>query len=233
MATSAKKIIKKAFQKGGVLTKFQNPTANECNDALDMMNDMTASWSNNSMMIYARVSETFPLVGTQLNYTFGAGGQFNSVRPLKIIDVHLTDGVTDYPCEVIDDEIYAAQISMKTAPGLSYFLNYTNDYPLGICKFWPVPPSSAYSAVMLSEKQLTTFALNDTVHLPPGWERAIVFNLARELCSDYGQQCPAETLTIAVESLSLLQKAIMKNRSMDCTPQIGSRNNIYTGWNSR
>lgn len=233
MATSAKKIIKKAFQKAGVLTKFQNPTANESNDALDALNDMTASWSNNSMMIYARVIDTLPLVGTQLSYTWGTGGNLNTTRPVKVISVRLTDGVTDYPCEVINDEIYAEQISMKTAPGLSYYMNYTNDYPLGICKFWPVPPSPAYSAVILSEKQLITFALNDTIDLPPGWERAIVFNLAKEICSDYGQPCPEETREIAQESLSLIQKAIIKARSFDCTPQIGNRNNIYTGWNSR
>lgn len=235
MSTTAKKIIVKAFQKAGILTKTQQPSADEANDALDALNNMLSSWSNDTGMIYTRSWETFPLVGGQLAYTIGVGANFNTVRPIEVIECHLSDGIIDYPCETVNDEIYNHQIQQKTAPGLSYFLNYDNAFPIAKIRLWPVPPSSLYSLFLLTEKALTFYNLNDTVDLPPGWERALIFNLAIEICSDYGQSCPEETVSIATQSKSLIQKAIMRNRSLDAAPLngIGTFGNIYAGWNSR
>lgn len=233
MSTTAQKIIKKAFQKAGILTKTQNPAADEANDALDALNAMLSSWSNDAGMIYQRKWETFPLVGGKLLYTMGTGGDFNTLRPIKIIECHLTDGNIDYPCESVNDEIYNHQIQQKTAPGLSYFLNNDNAYPVANIRLWPVPPSSLYSLFMLSEKALNFYNLTDTVDLPPGWERALIFNLAIEICSDYGQEPPDTTVTIAQQSKSLIQKAVMRNRSLDAMPLNGVNGNIYSGWNSR
>lgn len=230
MATTALKLIKKAFQKAGILTKTQNPSADEANDALDALNGMIASWSNDSLMIYARAWETFPLTGAQ-EYTIGPGGDFNTTRPIDIIAAYGKLGVTDYPIAVINDEAYNLAIAMKTTPGQPEWLNFDNGYPLPKIRLWPVGGAS-YSLFLLTEKPLSSFTdLNAVVDLPPGWERALIYNLAIEISGDYDQEVPESVAKIAVESKSMIQKAILKNHNLDCGPQMVNPNNIYTGWN--
>jgi hypothetical protein len=232
MATTAKIIIRKAMQKAGILTKAQQPAADEANDALDAMNAMLSSWSNDSLMIYTRSWESFPLVGGQIEYTIGPGQTFNTVRPIDIVDAYIrTSGISDDDMMIVNDEIYTSQIRLKTAPGRPEWLNFDNNYPDAIIRLWPVPPSAVYSIFLLSEKILPQFNLNDTVDLAPGWERMIIYNLALEIASDYGVEVPQDVRDIATKSKVLVNKAIIKNRSLDAYPRQAEPNNIFSGWN--
>lgn len=230
--TTARTIIKKAMQKGGILTKYQNPTASEYNDALDALNNMLSSWANDSLMVFARTWESFPLTGAT-SYTMGAGGDFNTVRPIGIIASYVRIGTTDTPVTVINDEAYFNSIMTKDAPGQPEWLNNDNGYPLVKLRPWPVG-GAAYTLFLLTEKQLTAFATLDTVvALPPGWERALIFNLPEEIISDYGQkEVPDSCKKIAVSSKSLIQKAILKNHNLDCSPASANPGNVYSGWNN-
>lgn len=228
--TTAKKIIKKAFQKAGILTKTQEPTADEANDALDALNDMLASWSNDTMMCYVRAWEFFPLNGGIGTYTMGTGGDFNTLRPVSIIDAYVRQGnATDTQISIIN-EILFNNIQQKDIPGLPQWLNNDGGQPLTKIRLNPVP-FGGLQLFILSEKMLTQFALNDNVDLPPGWNRALIYNLADEICSDYGQEMPASAAKIAITSKSLIAKSIQKNRNFDAYPQNTNVNNIFTGWN--
>lgn len=229
-ATTVKKIIKKAMQKGGILTKTQLPAADEYADALDNLNDMLESWSNDSMMLVARIKETFSLTGAVNGYTIGTGQTFNTTKPIDIVAATISFGGMDYPLAVIDDEKFQQQIMLKTQAGIPEFLNFNNAYPTSLIRLWPVD-SGVSSITLLSEKTISTFALNDSVDLAPGWNRTLIYNLACEICGDYGVDVPEKAQQIAIESKSLIQKAVMKNRSLDATPQNMNVNNIYTGWN--
>lgn len=232
MATTVKKLIRASMQKCGILTMSQEPTADEINDGLVALNNMLSSWSNDSMMCFARKWETFNLVANQQNYLIGKNApDFNTGRPIKIVDGYIRlPGQSDYDLEIVNDEIFTGQIRQKSTPGTPEWLNYDNGYPLGTIRLWPVPPTN-YQMFLLSEKELSQFGLNDSVDLPPGWERAITFNLPFEIAGDYGQEVPDTVQKIAVDSKSSIQMAVQKNRSLDAQPQQGNSNNIYSGWN--
>lgn len=229
-ATTVKKIIKKAMQKAGILTKTQLPAADEYEDALDNLNDMLESWSNDSMMLVARIKETFPLTGALNGYTIGTGQTFNTTKPIEIMVATVNFGGLDYPVSVIDDEKFQGQILLKTQPGIPEFLNFNNAFPASLIRLWPVD-QGVTSLTILSEKPISVFALNDSVDLAPGWNRTLIYNLACEIAGDYGQEIPEKTQQIAIESKSLIQKAVMKNRSFDAYPQQAQSNSIYTGYN--
>lgn len=235
MAIAVKTLIKKAMQKAGVLTKNQVMTADEAQDACDALNGMLASWSNDTMLVFVRTWEYFPLVGGKANYTMGAGGDFNTVRPGVLIDAYSRqDNNNDQPIKVINDELWD-QIPQKNAPGLPQVLNYDGGYPLATIKLNPVPTSSLWQIFLLSEKPLGTFTINQMVDLPYGWERALIFNLAMEIFSDYyGSETQPNPLVvkIATDSQSLIRKAIQKTRDFDAYPTQVSPNNIYTGYNN-
>lgn len=226
--TTALGIIKSAMRKAGVLTKTENPSADEAIDGLEMLNDLLASMSNDSMVIYARVLEQFTVSSGTAGYTIGTGGDFNTARPIKIISAYVRSGGIDYGLSEISDEQYAS-ISYKTIGSIPQFINYTNGYPLGTVKLYPVPASD-YQLFILSEKQLSEFSINEDVLLPPGWKRMLIYNLAMELCPEYGQPVTQEIKLIADDSKNEIRRAIMAARPMQWENGVGDQGNIYTGW---
>lgn len=230
--TTARTIIRRAMQKAGILTKTETPSGDEANDALYSLNGILESWANDSMLIYARAWENFTLTGGTGEYTIGASQMFNTVRPTLIVEAHVRQGTIDSPIQIISDEVYNSYIQMKTSPGLPYWLNYDNGYPAAKIRLWPVPTQSD-TLYILSEKPLTALSLDTTVSLPPGWERALIYNLAVELTPEYGQELSGEIVEIAKTSRAAIRRSIIKNRSMDAMPEIGATNNIYTGYRNR
>lgn len=210
--TTAYNIIKKSMQKVGILTKTEAPSADEANDALQELNAMLATWSNESMFAYARVLENFPLTGAA-SYTIGPSQTFNTTRPIYIISAYLRQANIDYHVELISDEAYDT-LTTKSDQGLSYYLNYSNGYPTGTIKLYPVADSS-YTLFIRSEKPLGSFTLHQDVDYPPGWEDAIVYNLAVRLAPEYGQQADPLILELADQTKASVQRSIVKNRTMD------------------
>ncbi len=228
--TTALNIITKAMLKAGILTKTEVPASDEANDALDALNDLLASWSNDSLLITARVTESFTLSAGTGEYTIGDGQDFDTVRPIKIIESHVRQGQIDYPSMYLaPDEVYQG-LQLKNIQSIPELLNYTNNYPYGIIKLYPYP-SIDYLLFITSEKELTQFTLNQTVNLAPGWNRALIYNLAVELCPEYGQKVDPLLLKIANDAKGQLSKAIMRVRTMDAPPltQIGQFD-IWTGY---
>ena len=228
--TTARTIIKKALQKIGALYKSEDPSADEANDGLDLLNGMLASWSNKSMLINARITEQFVLAGGKRDYTMGPNGDFNTVRPISMISGYVTSGEIDYNFEFISDEEYAnIQYKGNQSP-YPEFCNPTNSYPLSTLTFYPVP-AAAFLITLITEKQLTSFSsLDSDVAMPPGWDQALIYNLAILLAPEYGQQADQITIQIAKESLDAIKLPIMKARNMNWPYDLGNTQNIFSGY---
>jgi len=226
--TTARTIIKRSLQDNGVLTKGEDPAADEANDALDVVNALMDSWSNYSDNIYSRTLETFPLT-TAATYTIGTGQTFNTTRPMQIIDAYVTSGSIDYPLTIINQEQFDS-VEMKATKGIPQYLVYNNAYPSGTIRLYPVP-SGVSTITLLSEKPVSTFATLDTVvSLPQGWERALVKNLAMELAPQYGQRVTPELAMAAKESLGAIRLAAVRSRPVNSSPSVRANNNIYSGY---
>lgn len=227
--TTARKIITKAMQRSGILTKTETPADDEANDVLDTLNDMLSSWSNESLLIYTRAWESFSLSGGVSEYTIGTGATFDTTRPILVVSSYVRNGTSDTDVTIIDDTQYNMNIAEKTSSGLPFWLNYDNNFPTAKIRLWPVP-STAYTLFILSEKELAQFSLDDTVSLPPGWRKALIYNLAVELSPDYGQEVDPFVLKQANEAKANIKLAIMKTRMMNSAPLTGGIRNIYTGY---
>lgn len=225
---SARDIITKALQKIGAIVKNEAPSADEAEDALDSLNALISSWSNDSLNIYARTWETFSLTGAT-SYTIGTGGNFNTARPTNIVGAYLRSGTIDYPITIIDDSAYIS-ISYKNLQGIPEFLNYDNAYPLGRIRLYPLD-NAGYTLFLLTEKSVTSFTTLDTeMSLPDGWERALVYNLALELAPEYSQKPDAYIVKIAGDSLGAIRQKVAQVRGMDAYPNNLAVRNIFSGW---
>lgn len=228
MAT-AREIITKALQKGKITFKSETPSADELADGLDTLNDLLDSWSNESLLIYARTWETLNLTAGNGEYTIGASGDFNTDRPISVISSYIRNVTTDTNVEIITDVQYN-NIGQKDIQGVPYWLNIDNAYPLATIRLYPVP-NDGFKLFLLTEKPLTQVAIDDTISLPAGWRRAIIYNLALELVAEYGQNASPELVRVANDALTKIQRSVLRKRKMTSFPN-GSQSNIYSGWNS-
>jgi len=230
MAT-ARTIITKAMKKAGILFKSETPDDDEVDDALDELNDILEEWSTDSMLAYARSWETFTLTGGDGEYTIGTGGDFNTSKPVTVVSAYIRQDTTDHTLDIVSDEVYNTFIPQKSTQGLPYFLNFDNNYALSKIRLYPVP-STTYSLFLLTEKPLTSLAVDDTVTFPVGWNRALIYNLAVALASEYGQEVSPRVDAIARSSKASIRRAILKARDMDANPLGSSSGNIFVGYNN-
>lgn len=226
--STARSIIKSAMRKIGALVKNEEPTADEAVDGLEILNDLLASLSNDSLIVYSRTMEGFTLSGGTASYTIGSGATFNTSRPIRLVSAYVRSGSVDYPLSIVSDEQFAT-IPYKTTAGIPEFLNYSNAFPQATIKLYPVP-ATAYTLYLVTEKPLSSFALIDEVSLPEGWRRMLVYNLAIEFASEYGQPVPPEVVKIAAESKGELKKSVMVAKPMQWESGLGESGNIYTGF---
>lgn len=197
-------LLSAGLRKLGVLASGEVATANELSDAMMAFNNLLDSLSNERLIIYSVVQETFSLIAGQQTYTFGTGGNFNSARPQKIerayVRAYGTNPVAEIKVEVLNEAQYADLVVKTVTSSLPIGLYNDDSNPLTNISFWPVP-SVNLTAVLWSWKALGTYAtLTSPVTLPPGYLRMLVHNLAVELAPDYGLVAPDQVVAIALQS---------------------------------
>ena len=222
-------IVKKMLQKAGVITKQEEPTADESSDGIDLINGMLASWSNESLSTYYRPLESFTVTVGQATYTIGSGGDFDTVRPIEIISMYMRRGAIDYSMESLSDRNLDLAISTKNTRAITDFWNYNPNTPLGTVTLYPVP-ATADTLFIRSEKPLTAITASGDVDFPAGWEHAIIHNGAVLVGPEYGLEVSPAIQKEATRSKAAIQRTIAKNKDMDVRPMMsGGEFNIYTG----
>ena len=64
-------IISRALKDIGALASGETPTADEAQDAFDMLNDLLDQWTNEDMMVFNVTEIIFPIIPGQVQYTIG------------------------------------------------------------------------------------------------------------------------------------------------------------------
>lgn len=182
MAT-AQDIIFRSLCLLGIYAPNETMDASDSSLGLSVLNSMMDSWSNESLFCYAIQEYSFPLVVGQQQYTIGPGGDVNTNRPIKILDgpgvCYIQDGnQNNYPVYVVPQDRWN-QIGLRTTTSnLPDTLFYDPQYPLGIINIFPVPLDS-YTVFFDANITLSEFSnLIQSLALPPGYEAAIIHNLA-------------------------------------------------------
>lgn len=225
--TTALQVITGAAKLINIVRKSEALTADEAADGLIALNEMLASWANNGLLVVSRVWESFS-VSAASSYAIGSGQTLDTVRPIVIREAFFRIATIDHPIDIIGDEEYE-QISFKTLiTNYPQYLNYDNAYPYGTIRLYPQGSGELH---LLSEKPITSIAsLSSTVDFPPGWLRAIRYNLAIEIAGEYGQEIPIAVAKIANDSKGEIALAIAKNRPLKYRQANLNRPNIYSGY---
>lgn len=232
--TTALEIIEPSLRKIHVLGRGQILPNEQAQDALSALNSMIASWSVEGNLVFTETSETFNLTGAG-NYSIGSGADFDTVRPVEIESVYVSNGETDYFLEQYDQNQYA-RVTDKSVSGIPNVFYYDANYPTANIYFLPIP-TSAQTVTINSKKPLTAFPdLTTDISLPPGYDRALIYNLSVEQAPEYEKEPSRAIIAIAEESKSALITANTRNDNhvMRVDPALNSgghgRFNIYRGY---
>lgn len=202
-------------------------TASELRDGLESLNRMIDAWALEELMLYQVTRETFPLAASQLSYSVGLGGDFDTVRPTKLVGAYLTISTgaipVDYPMQVIGYDDYN-DIRLKTLQtNFPSYCYYEPAFPLANLYVYPVCAVNNESITLTSWKPLAMIAdPTATISLPPGYWEALVFNLAVRIAEEYQFDMRPTTIAIAESSLKKIKR--MNQRTLTLQTDVALMN---------
>lgn len=198
-------LVSAALRKIGAVASGETVDAASSTDALAELNRMLATWSTEGLLIYSKVRETFTLTGGVGSYSMGPGATLDTTRPMKIVDAAISISGLEYRLRVITVDEYA-RVTLKSLQGIPGYLYPEGTYPNETLNLYPVPTTN-YTLVTYSAKPLSSVAtLSATISFPPGYEDALVYNLAVRLAPEYGRQVPDVVGAIAVNTKATIAR---------------------------
>lgn len=233
--STALDLINSSFRLIGALASGESSEASEANDALITLNQMLSSWSLDRLMVYSVLKETFTWASGNAYRTIGLTGNFVTTRPTKIETATFTSGGLDFTLDIIGSKEYQEISNKSLTTSHPEKLYYDASNPNGTIYLYGVP-SADISLNLSTWRQITSVsALSTTLAYPPGYERAIRFNLAIELANEWGLSVKSETANIANDSLALLKDLNRPDMVMNLDPSFPSQTdsrtfNINRGW---
>lgn len=199
-----RQVVEGALRKLGI-RDFSNPT--KMAEAIDALNFMLASWDES---LLTRVTEYFTLTAGTASYMIGTGGDFDTIRPLKIESAFIRSSDNyDYEVNVYYTRKEYNLEAQKNLDGRPSNLLYERSFPLGAITF-DTEPETAETFYLTSYKPIANYEdLDETMLQPDEQLNAIIYNLAVELAPEYNQT----PNNLVVEQAVILKEPITRRNS--------------------
>lgn len=201
VSASVETILQDAMFQAKVLGQDQTPQAGDLQLALRILNRMLDSWANDNLMVYTTTTQSFTMTPGQATYSTS----LLSARPVSIAAIRVNLSGIDYPVNFIDLDAWNA-IPYKAAASIPTNCFYEPSYPNGSLNFYPTP-QAAYTCYVDTRDRFTPLAIGDLLAMPPGYEGAIVDNLAVLLYPSFRNgDVPRDLRLSAIESKAALKR---------------------------
>jgi hypothetical protein len=217
---SAQTLIDRALRLLGATASGESPTAQESADALISLNNLLESWQADKQLVYALTDTAFTVTAGDGSYTVGPASNFAlTPRPPKLENIFMRASGYDYPIELVEQDRWFNIIDKASDSDLPIFAYYDTATPVGNVLLWPVPTAAHSLHIVTWTPCSVLAALSTTVAFPPGWERALSYNLAVELASEFDRTLHPSVPAIAVESKATIMRA--NHRDMIAYTELG------------
>jgi hypothetical protein len=195
--------------------------ASDANYINSKLNQMLSSWSVSLVSIYAVETTTTSALPNIGEFTIGPTGDVVvSARPLnfQVIQVQFPGSFPVGSSLVQLSPGDFQSLSIPTLQGVPAYYSYNPTIPNGTINIYPVPTQN-FPLKMTYNLPLSNASLNSQYSVPPGYEMAIISNLACLVCVYYGLPTGPELLNIATSSKRIIdvanQAALSKNPTGD------------------
>lgn len=205
---------------GAAPTSGTDPAAAEMATEILSLNMMLESFSIENLLVLGSYGEALTMTAGTLGYTIGAGGMFDTIRPVALNPgtfIRLDN--IDYGLTIISQEVFSAK-SNKAFQGRPVEVAYNPNrvFPLGFLTFYPTPDLD-YTLVLNSLKPLTQVtALADVLSLPEGYAELFKYGLAKRLMTDF--PCAPDTATLILNGERELMAKMKRYNQRQPTPTI-------------
>lgn len=200
-------IIKTAMRHIGVLAVGETPSADQTNDGLASLGDVIGTWNNSSLLVWQSSVEAFVTVAGQAAYTIGATGNWVTTRPVSIGPSFATYSGIDYPLQSLTYDEYN-MIGLKTIQSsILSGISYVNDFPNGKVYLYPTPSTAVTISLDTATAITAPLLSSTTLSFPPGYSRALQWDLAIEIAPQYGMELTDKQLRIAASAKAAIKRA--------------------------
>lgn len=172
--TTGTVLVQDALAKRFVLEPNVEADADQLAFGLRWLNRMMESWGAEKPMLYSVNEETFTLVAGTASYSTT---ELTDGRPASVNYMFNRLSNVDYPCQLVDNQTWA-DVQYKPVNAVPTICWYNDTFPNGTFNFYPRPFGS-FECHVFTQRVLTgEITATTDVLLPPGYEAAIVDNLA-------------------------------------------------------
>jgi hypothetical protein len=195
-------ILYPALRKAAItLGPQRTPSPAQYQDAIEELNRLVGSLNCDRLFIYTQTNAVFPLTGAA-SYTIGVSSDPNVVadfaapRPQFIEAASLISSQAEplirYPLVSVTD-LQWAKIGLLSIPNTIPELLYNDRaYPLSTIYLWGQPMAGYLLELFYWQLVPQFFTPDDQVLLPPGYEDALVLNLAVRMAPHFQRQVPPD-----------------------------------------
>lgn len=199
-ASTAIELISDARRVIGIHAE-EEPLANhEAETGRRILTKMLKAWEADGVGSWILTEGTMALVSADKDYVFGAGGSFVTV-PFEITQMRVSnDGGAEIEMTQLSREDYF-RLPNRTSTGFPTQFFYDRQRDNGTLYVWPTPASNDYDVTFTYRRRIMDIDANtDNFDLPPEWEHAITYNLAKLLLPIYGRSGSPQAKDIQIEA---------------------------------
>jgi hypothetical protein len=193
--------------------------------ALVALNEMIDSWATERLMTYEIVRQTFTLTPGTGVYQIGVGvasPNFNTARPVRIEEANAVSGGATIPIKLVNAQEYS-EVTEKLIEGvIPRKIYFDGAWPNANIYLWPVPSAATtleiytWQALLSSSGGPGFVNLGDNLSVPPGYQKALRFNLAVAFAAEYGLDVRPDVLRNAADAK---QKILQLNSALELEAQ--------------
>jgi hypothetical protein len=212
---AGKGILYPALRKAGVtLGPQRTPSPAQYQDALDELNRLLGSLNTDRLFIYTIARYEYPLTGAK-SFTIGIAPQgqladLNGPRPVTIDKANIIYSMPEIrrPLALLTDLQWSQIVVQDIANTIPYALYDDYAYPLSTLYIYPQPVPGYILELYMWQVVPGFVTPDDIVLLPPGYEDALVLNLAVRLAPHFQRVVDPDVRNDA-------QKALMRIESIN------------------
>ena len=183
-------LIKESLQLVAAISEGIDPNTTQYEDASRALNIMVKAWQAYGLNLWTIETASIDLAASTASYTLGPSGTSGlTERPLKVVEVYITDSDSDDTwLQPLSRQEYI-RIVNKDQTGTPTQWYYDPQLTNGTLSVWPAPDStsSAYTLKVVYQSSIEDMdSSTDDFDFPQEWYEAIKYGLAVRLAPVYG-----------------------------------------------